>query len=169
MIEGPVLGKATSHNQLIAVMRQRKDDLALSNGWIDAALSLADGHTDKVLGPAGHRGLTQLTLDGMLSVLALKLIVAENEIAAARMRPLWERRDYRQVRPPARIAASLIKRATPVVMREAGSRGGKARWRNIDPEVRRRLMTAVSRARAGARKPVEAVRSGDCAAAETTP
>jgi hypothetical protein len=151
-----VIGEATSHNELIAVMRQRKDALGLSNGWIDDALSLADGHTDKILGPAQERGLTQLTLDGMLSVLALKLVVAEDDTAATRMRPLWERRDHRQVRPPARIAASLVKRAKPLVMREAAKAAAAARWRRTTPELRRQIMDAVWRSRRNVRAHQEA-------------
>jgi hypothetical protein len=120
-----------------------------------------------LLGPSRKRGLSQMTLDGMLSALALKLVVVEDEAQAQRMRPRWERRDMRAVRPSARIAKVTLQRATPHVARELGRRGGKARWRGISSEVRRELMTTVSRARSSVRNPIEAVRSSDCAAAET--
>jgi hypothetical protein len=163
------IGEARSHDELIQVMAERKSALGLSNEFLDNTIPLSDGHTDKVLGPSRERGLSQFTLDGMLAALALKLVLVEDPEQAARMRPRWEGRDQRQVRPPARIGKSLIARARPHVVRELGRQGGKARWRGVDPEVRRRLMTQISWARPSVRKAIEAARSGDCAAAETTP
>ena len=130
---------------------------------------MSDGHTDKILGPSRERGLSQITLDAMLAMLALRLVVVEDSEQAARMRPVWSGGDKRQLRPAARIGKSMIARARPHVIAELGRQGGKARWRGIGPEVRRRLMTEVSWARASVRKPVEVVRSGDCAAAKTGP
>ena len=85
-------------------------------------------------------------------MLALKLIVVEDETATARMRARWEGRDQRQVRPPARIAASLIKRARPVVMKEAGRAGGRARWRAVNPRLRGRLMSELAKLRWNAKR-----------------
>src|SRR5262252_7341200 len=146
-----ILGEATSHNELIEAMRARKEALGLSNAWIEHTIQLADGHCDKVLGPARERGLSQLTIDGLLAALAIKLIVVEDEAAAARMRPMWDGRDQRQVRPPARIAASLIKLAAPAVLREFRRKGGIGRWRDTTPELRRKLMEAVWTARRNVR------------------
>jgi hypothetical protein len=154
-----IIAEATSHNELIEAMRTRKEALGLSNAWIEHAIELSDGHCDKILGPSRERGLSQLTIDGLLAVLAIKLIVVEDDIAAARMRPLWDGRDQRQVRQPSRIAKSAIARALPYAVRALGRAGGVARWRGVDPEVRRKLMTAVSRARSNVRKPVVAPRS----------
>jgi hypothetical protein len=154
-----IIGEAASHNELIDVLRARKEQLGLSNAWIEHTIQLADGHCDKVLGPARERGLSQLTIDGLLAVLAIKLVVVEDEAAVARMRPMWDGRDQKQVRPPSRIAKSAIARALPYAVRALGRAGGVARWRGVDPEVRRKLMTAVSRARSNVRKPVVAPRS----------
>jgi hypothetical protein len=145
-----IIAEATNHNELIEAMRLRKEALGLSNAWIEHAMNLSDGHCDKILGPARERGLSQLTIDGLLAVLAIKLIVVEDEAAAARMRSIWShgQRDERQVRPPSRISASLIKRATPVVMRAAGRRGGLNTWRKIpDSRLRSRLMSELAKLR----------------------
>jgi hypothetical protein len=143
-----IIAEATSHNELIEAMRARKEALGLSNAWIEHAIELSDGHCDKILGPARERGLSQLTIDGLLSVLAIKLIVVEDEAAAARMRPMWDGRDQRQVRPPARIAASLIRRVLPHAARELSRRGGLKTWRKFpDPRVRSKLMSDLIRRR----------------------
>jgi hypothetical protein len=142
-----ILGEATSHNELIEAMRARKEALGLSNAWIEHAMNLSEGHCDKILGPARERGLSQLSIDGLLSVLAIKLIIVEDETAAARIRPMWSGRNQAQVRPPARIAASLIRRALPHAARELGRRGGLKTWRNIAPQVRTKLMTDLIKRR----------------------
>jgi hypothetical protein len=163
MIGPPVLlGEATSHDELISVMIVRKAQLGLSNEFIDNTIPLSDGHTDKILGPSRERGLSQLTLDAMLSVLALKLIVVEDARQAARMKSRWSGRDCRMLRPPARIGAALIKRARPAVLRAAAAAAAKARWSGTTPELRRLVMRSVWMARRNVR-----AHQSDCAAAET--
>jgi hypothetical protein len=112
---------------------------------------------------SGTRGLSALTLDGMLSVLGLKLLVAIDPDQVARMRPRWEGRDQRQVRLPARVGAALLKRARPEIIRAFSRKGGQARWRGTTPELRRKLMRAVWKART-----VPAQLSA-CAPVETSP
>jgi hypothetical protein len=152
-----VFGEATSHNDLVEALRARKEALGLSNAWIEHTIQLADGHCDKVLGPARERGLSQLTIDGLLAVLAIKLIVVEDEAAAARMRPMWDGRDNRQVRQPSRIARATLRHATPHVVRELGRRGGLKTWRKIrDPWLRRRLMSELAKLRWTAKRSASA-------------
>jgi hypothetical protein len=165
-----ILGQATSHDQLVDLLRARQVELKLANDLVDHIALLTAGHTDKLLGPSRQRGLSQVTLDALLSCLALKLIVTQDDEQAARMRSRWEGRDQKQVRlSTTRIAKATLRHATSHVVRALGRKGGQARWCGIGPEARRELMTAVSWARASVRKPIEAPRSGDCAAAETTP
>ena len=170
MIGPPVyIGEARSHDELIQVMAERKSALGLSNEFLDNTIPLSDGHTDKVLGPSRERGLSQLTLDGMLAALALRLVIVEDPEQAARMRPRWEGRDHRQLRPAARIGKSMIARARPHVIRELGRSGGQARWRGVSARRRSELMTIVSWARSSVRKPIEAPRSSGRPAVETPP
>lgn len=167
-----MIGEATNHDQLVDLLRARKEALGLSNAFLDDLIMLAGGHTDKLLGPARKRGLSPFTLDAMLSALALKLIVAQDDEQTARMRPRWDSRDARQVRSSVRtavVAPALVRRAKFAVMREAGRSGGQARWRGVSAKRRSELMTIVSWARASVRRPVEALRSSDGAAAKTSP
>jgi hypothetical protein len=163
-----IIGETQTHDGLVDLLRARQAALGLSNETVDHLALFTSGHCDKLLGPSRQRGLTQVTLNALAGVLAIKLLVVEDEQQAEHMRPRWEGRDQRQVRlSTTRIAKATLRHATPHVVRALGRKGGVARWRGIGPEARRELMTAVSWARASVRKPIEAVRSGDCAAVKT--
>ena len=75
---------------LVDAFRARKEALGLSNEAIEHLIPLTAGHCDKAIGLSGTRGLTQLTIDGMLSSLGLKLLVAIDPEQVQRMRPRWE-------------------------------------------------------------------------------
>jgi hypothetical protein len=125
---------------LIEAFRARKEALGLSNEAIEHLIPLAAGHCDKAIGLSGTRGLSPLTIDGLLSSLGLKLLVAIDPEQVARMRPRWEGRDKRQVRPAARISKMLLSRARPFVLREAARKAASVRWRGVSPELRSALM-----------------------------
>jgi hypothetical protein len=141
------VGAAASHDELVAVLRERQIALGLSNELVGHVARLSDGHVDKLLGPARQRGLSQLSLDALMGALAVKIIVVEDEAMAARMRPHWEGKDKRQVRMPARVAKDLIARVRPVVLQQLASRAATIKWSRIDKERRRQIMRAVTMAR----------------------
>ena len=147
-----VIGVATSHDELVGMFRARKDALGLSNELLDHLIPLTSGHTDKILGPCQVKGLSRISLDGMLSALGLQLLVAIDSVQSARMQPRWQSRDARAVRQPARLAAAILKRARPLVLSQLASKGGGARWKRVSPEARSALMRAAARARWDASK-----------------
>jgi hypothetical protein len=142
-----VLGVATCHDELIEVLRVRKAALGLSNELLDHLMPATSGHCDKLLGPSQERGLSRSSLDGMLSALGLQLLVAVDPVQSARMQPQWESRDAKQVRPPARLAAALVKRARPLVLSQLARKANDARWSRVSPELRSRLMRELAKAR----------------------
>jgi hypothetical protein len=154
-----VLAEATCCAELVDAFRARKEALGLSNEAVEHLIPLAAGHCDKVLGPSGTRGLSQTTLDGLLNALGLKLLVAINPEQVARMRSRWQGRVQQQVRPPAKVAAALIARARPVVLRQLASKAATARWSRTTPEKRRAIMRSVWTARRNVR-----ALNGACAA-----
>lgn len=141
------IGEAASHDELVTILRERQLALGLSNELVGHVARLSDGHVDKLLGPARQRGLSQLSLDALMGVLAVKLIVAEDAEQAARMKPHWQGKDNRQVRLPSRIAKDLIARVRPVVLQQLASRAATIKWSRIDKERRRQIMRAVTMAR----------------------
>jgi hypothetical protein len=144
-----ILAEARCCAELVDAFRSRKEELKLSNEAVEHLLQLCAGHVDKILSQT--RGLSQLSIDGLLSAMGLKLLVAIDPEQVARMAPRWENeghRDAKQVRrPPARIRKVLMARVRPLILREAATRAARARWRGTSPELRSTLMRQVARAR----------------------
>ena len=163
MSEARVLGEASNHEQLVSLLAARRESLGISTLVLDEIALLSPGHVSKLLGPGRERGLSQISLDALLGALALRLIVVEDEAQASIMKNRWESRDQRQVRPPAQIGAAFLKRARPEILRSFSRKGGQARWKGTTPELRRKLMRAVWKART-----VPAQLSA-CAPVETSP
>jgi hypothetical protein len=163
------IGEAASHDELVAVLRERQLTLGLSNEALGHIARLSDGHVDKLLGPARQRGLSQLSLDALMGALAVKLIAVESVEQAARMRPHWQGKDTKQVRMPARVAKDLIARVRPAVLRQLASKAATARWARTTPETRRAIMQAVSAARRHARGGVVHAPSGRCGTSGPSP
>jgi hypothetical protein len=148
-----IVAEARSCAELVDAFRARKEELKLSNEAVEHLLQLCAGHVDKILSQT--RGLSQLSIDGLLSTLGLRLFVAIDPEQVQRMAPRWANeghRDEKQVRrPPARIRKALMARVRPLVLSEAATRAARARWRGTSPELRSRLMRDLARARWNAR------------------
>jgi hypothetical protein len=87
LLAGTAAGRGVGHKYLPARDYARRWKQWLS---IEHLIPLTAGHCDKAIGLSGTRGLTQLTIDGMLSSLGLKLLVAIDPEQVQRMRPRWE-------------------------------------------------------------------------------
>lgn len=149
-----------SHADLIEALRARKNELGLSNRLCDDLGGLTSGHTDKVLGPTGSRGLTPLTLDVLLEMFAVELVMRPNLEAAKRMEARWERRAEGQVAPPKTvISKQLIEKAAPHVIRTFSAKGGAARAIKLTGKLRSKIARKGGLARAKkARKQAKAKR-----------
>jgi hypothetical protein len=141
------IGEAASHDELVALLRERQTALQLSDQTLDALAGLTHGHISKLLGPGRARGLSEISMNALLGALAVRFVIVEDAAQVVRMKPHWEGKDMKQVRLPARIGAALMKRMRPVVLRELGRRAGQARWRGIDPKLRSRRMSELARLR----------------------
>jgi hypothetical protein len=151
VIDPPVfLGEARCHDELVEVLRSRKEQLGLSNEWIDHHSGAASGTWDKIL--SSQRPLGRAALDRYLPILGCKIAVLADPSQEAKMRPRWEGRDTKQVRLAAKLGRALLKRARPVILSELGKRAAAARWARVSPESRSRLMREVAQARWGAHK-----------------
>jgi hypothetical protein len=131
----------------VTALYARKQALGVSDRVLDAISGLCHGHTSKLIGPGRERGLSQISLDALLGALACKLVIVEDEVQASIMKSRWESRNSQQLRMPARIGKALLARTRGPILRELAQRAGRARWRNVDPAVRRRLMTELIRRR----------------------
>lgn len=113
-----ILGEAACVDDFMEVFRARKDELKLSNAFIEECLGLTSSHADKLLGPSRrHRRLNAQFFAALCETLALKFVAVPDPEAAARMAPKWEKRVGAQLRLQARVSEALIARVAPIVLR----------------------------------------------------
>ena len=113
---------------LLEAFRARKEALELSNATIDELGGLCAGHADKVLGPSRIKGLSTMTLDVLLGVLALKLVVVEYPEAAARIVDRWGIRSKPHVRARcSRVSMKVLESARPVILKELSAKAAEGR------------------------------------------
>jgi hypothetical protein len=83
----------TTVDELIEALRSRKDELGLSNAFVEAQLQMADGHCDKLLGPTRRKGMSVAVLLDIIELFGAQLVIQVDAETEARMRERWERRD----------------------------------------------------------------------------
>jgi hypothetical protein len=86
------LAIVSSYGELIACLRRRAEELAVSNSTLDAATGLADSYCAKLLARRPSRALGPLSLGLMLEALGLRLAVVEDPEVLARARSRLVRR-----------------------------------------------------------------------------
>jgi hypothetical protein len=148
MLDGStIVGEAVDHDELVAVLRQRKAALQLSDALCDELAGMASGHTGKILGPAPVKRIGGVTLGPLLGALGLKLLVVVDVGAAKRMASRWQRRNETTVHP----AMLTIRQARPVILSRAARKAAHARWADTTPEQRAEFIAMLNRARAAKR------------------
>jgi len=147
VIEPRHLGTARDHDALVDLLRARKDDLGISDQFIDEAC-LSPGHCGKVLGPMRVKTLGRQSLDGLLIALGCALVLVEDPEHIAMMEAQWEKREAAKVHfPPRRVARSAIERIKPVIFSELARLGGAERARCLPGKHRRKIAQKAARAR----------------------
>lgn len=80
---------------LIAILRERRDELDLTNETLEAAAGISDRYATKILSLRPVRRLGPMSLDALLGALALKICtitIESDEVVAAVMAPKWKPR-----------------------------------------------------------------------------
>jgi hypothetical protein len=171
-IIGEVTG-ATGYGGLIAVLRSWVCQLDTSYESIDELAGWEGRYTSKVLGPSHIKAIGRKTMGKLLGALGLKLIVAADEAALARIKqrlvpnrwPPGRRATQRHKVMEAAAAveqdadaqrralmselgrqshAARMARTTPEARQQQASKAASARWK----AARRRLREAAAEARA---------------------
>jgi hypothetical protein len=68
-------GTASSHDELVDVIRRVKDARNVSDQELEFITGLQSGYVSKILGPSRLKGLSRMTLDLIMEALAIKLVV----------------------------------------------------------------------------------------------
>jgi hypothetical protein len=134
----------TTVDELIEALRSRKDELGLSNAFVEAQLQMADGHCDKLLGPTRRKGMSVAVLLDIIELFGAQLVIQVDAETEARMRERWERRDAGKVHPPRCLSAHLMRIARAQLYLGLSELGNKARKAKLPPEARSRIARAAA-------------------------
>lgn len=135
------------YEDLVDYIRARKDDLGLSNAFVDEFCGMTPGYCDKLLGPSGTKGLSRFTLDYFFAALAFELVPRPNAEQEAMMRPRWEGREKSQVRVPRRVSKAIMERARPMLLAILAKSGGLKRAACLPGKRRSEIARKAARVR----------------------
>jgi hypothetical protein len=82
-----------SYDDLLKALRNRVENLGVTQANVDALLGHADNYAQKVLSLRQTRRLGVLSLQGFLSALSVKLVLVEDPAALERNSPHYKARD----------------------------------------------------------------------------
>jgi hypothetical protein len=133
-----------NREQLIAVLRSRKEFLGLSNAFVEAQLQLTSGGADKILGPSQTKGFSVAVLFDLVELFGARLLIRVDAESEARMATRWEQRDERAVRSPKRISQKLLELAQPIIQQKLGRAGGLKRAACLPAKQRSRIARAAA-------------------------
>lgn len=140
------LGTARTHDELVDILAARKDELGLSNAFIDEYWSYAAGMTDKYLGPTRVKTLGRQSLDDLCMVLGVSLVVVVDPDKLRQMEAQWEKRKPGYAHSP-RISKKAMKRVRPIVWEETGRLGGMVTAHMRTPAQRSQSARRAAKAR----------------------
>jgi hypothetical protein len=84
------------HDDLVDYIRARKEELGLSNEFIEEKCLMTKGHCGKLIGPSREKNLSKFPMDYFFSLLAFQLVPQPDPEQEARMHGKWERRSESQ-------------------------------------------------------------------------
>ncbi|HEY1980731.1 MAG TPA: hypothetical protein VGH13_11640 [Xanthobacteraceae bacterium] len=145
---GEVIARFRTYDDLVEAFRTVKDLLGLSNKVCDDLIGIADGRTDKALGPTRAKGLSAAMFDDFTELFAVEFEMKINLEAAQRMQSRWEGRDGKRVHSQGRrVSKRMIERAAPAVMSESGKLGAQKRMVMLSAEHRTEIARKAAKKR----------------------
>ncbi|MCA1414472.1 hypothetical protein I6F30_25450 [Bradyrhizobium sp. NBAIM20] len=99
--------------ELIAALRDRRDELNISHETIDSISGMQSGYTSKLLAPKPIKNLGPVSFSSLLGALGLAVLVVEDPQAAARVRHLWQPR--KRPHRPEKVGALITDRSPPML------------------------------------------------------
>jgi hypothetical protein len=142
--EAQIIGEARDYDELVAVIRRRKDALQLSDAVVDELGGLAVGHTSKLLGSVPVKTLARVSLPALLGALAIKIVIMVDDEQAARIRRRWQRKATVMDHPP----VMTLRQARPIIRERDARKAAMARWKGKTPEERAAVVASLNAARA---------------------
>jgi hypothetical protein len=121
------LATVSNYDELIAAIRRRIDELAISHATIEDLSGLSGGHVGKLLGASRVKTIGMQTLLLLFGALGVRMSIEEDREQIARMSDRWERRSESRRHASGRVRAAVSPEVTRAVLSELGRRGAAAR------------------------------------------
>lgn len=138
------------HQDFAEVFRHMKEKWGLTNKFIDDAGGLAEGQTDKYLGPSGTKNWGPHTFDLFCEILAIEFHAKVDIEAAKRMAEVWDGRQPRwfpEEKMNTRVSKKLLERAKPLVLKDFSQLGVAARLTMLTGEHRSQIASKAAKSR----------------------
>jgi hypothetical protein len=126
-------------DDLLEVLRLRKNELGLSNALVEHELQMGSGACDKILGPTQRKGMSIPVLLDTIELFGARLVIRIDAETEARMKARWERRDAKKVHPPRRLSERLMEIARKQFFQELSACGNAARRAKVSAKARSRI------------------------------
>ena len=135
-----VIATIRSYDDLVEALRTIKAIHGLSNAWCDEIGGLTTGHTDKVLGPSGTKGLSRMTMDVFFQLFAVSLEMRIDIDQARKMEARWEQRESGRIHvDDNRVSKKVLQKAKPLVMQAHMKAANAARNTMLSCEHRSKI------------------------------
>jgi hypothetical protein len=151
----PVTPYATlgDHNQMLAALRRRIDELGITLETLENCAGLQQNYATKILAaPVPQKRFSPFTMFLIAEALGLDVCFVENPQKTEKMRGRWVKRHNKKAAVAGRLRTLTF---SPDQLRINGRRGGFARADRLGPDRRREIAQHANRCR-WARKGVTA-------------
>lgn len=137
-----------TYSQLIDYIRLRKNELNLSNSFVEEQGLMAPGYCSKIIGPSPIKNLSPRTLDDLMAILSFRLVAEPDPEQENKMKLVWEPRVQAQVRDtPGRLSRAVLEKARPLIFAELGKAGGLKRAASLTAKQRSEIASKAASAR----------------------
>jgi hypothetical protein len=133
-----------NRDDLIEALRSRREQLGLSNAYVEHQLQMSDGHCDKLLGPSQAKGMSIPVMLDMIELFGARMVIEVDAESEARMQKRWERREEGKVHPPRRLSAHLMRIARAQLYTRLSQLGNEARKIKLPREARSSIARAAA-------------------------
>lgn len=161
MTEPRQIAVVRSYDELIAALRARASELAISRETIDAVSGLQSGYSGKLLAAVPIKGLGKTSLGPMLGALGLSLVVVEDLEMLARVRARLTESKSANAMLAARMHEVIVTKITRKKLLKLAKKGGVARANKLSKRRLRSIAKKAARARWHKPKIIEITNSAD--------
>jgi hypothetical protein len=137
------LATLRTYDDLVQVIRARRDELDVPHEIIDDIAGLAAGHTSKLLTPRPMKLIGPVSWN-VFEALGMSLVAIENGAALARSRRSHK---WRQRRQDQMLSTHAYPGREPEKFKALGAIGGLRRAKKLSPAQRRKIARKAARAR----------------------